>query len=362
MKKLILLLACLLGLFLTSCTDTTVEGCSDGYIEYEGKCYVDDRVEEPKEKEKEEETVEPEERHKMFEIVEGQTEYINVPYKRVDGVTQYLDIYYPNEIVEDMPVFVYVHGGGFLWGNKDLIDDTIRIDHVSYKDRLNELGFIFVSVEYTKSKGEDKTCLENQISDVKDAIKWVRLNNEDLSSSDENIGLWGLSAGGALALSAALNPDDNYDSFYPDISASVKYVIDFYGVTDIYDFYNFPNYPNLTSDKLTAEYNRVDGHINMSSQEESNYVAIKDFVEQHSPLYNYNETDVIISIYHGDADKIVFFDSNAQALYDRGVLKGNEIYLTKLEGKDHGFWWDTPQFYETLLNDVVEDVLEFSSK
>ena len=111
---------------------------------------------------------------------------------------------------------------------------------------------------------------------MKDAIKWVRLNHEDLSGSDENIGLWGLSAGGALALAAALNPDNRYDSYYPEISSEVKYVIDFYGVTDIYDFYNFANYSNLSSVDLNAEYGRVDGHINMSSNLESNYQEIKE--------------------------------------------------------------------------------------
>lgn len=360
-KTLILTIILVLTISLSACGNKETPTCDEGYILFEEKCYLDDTKKNQSVESPEEETpIEPEEKHKMFNLIEGQTEYFNVPYKRIDGVTQYMDIYFPENITEDMPVFIYVHGGGFLWGNKDLGNETHNINHVDYKNKFNDLGYIFISVEYQKVKNTNYPCLEGQISDVKDAIKWVKLNHEDLSSSDENIGLWGLSAGGALALAAALNPDENYESYYPEISSEVKYVIDFYGVTDIYAFYNVENYPNLSEKERNTEYWRVSTHTNLSSESPENFAEVKQYVDQHSPLHNYGKTDVKIAIHHGGSDKIVSFEQHAQTLFDKGIELGNEIYITKYDEKDHGFWWDTATFYESLLQKVVEDVLEFS--
>jgi len=57
---------------------------------------------------------------------------------------------------------------------------------------------------------------------------------------------------------------------------------------------------------------------------------------------------------------VVMFDSNAQTLFDRGTSLGNEVYLKSFNGKDHGFWWDTNEFYTGLLEQVIGDVLLFS--
>ena len=342
--------------------DTPIDTCEDGHSVIDGECVLDTPTLICEEGYIMEDNECIKEQHKMFEMNGDQREYFNVPYKRVDDVTQYLDIYFPDEITDDMPVFIYVHGGGFLWGNKDLINEDYRINHVSYKDRLNDLGYIFISVGYQKVQNNTYPCLEGQISDVKDAIKWVKRNHRDLHSSDENIGLWGLSAGGALALAAALNPDENYQTFYPEYSSEVRYVIDFYGITDIYDFYNIPNYPNLSESDRNTEYWRVKTHTNITSEDESNYPLIKAYVDRHSPLYNYTTTDTIIAIHHGNNDNQVSFEANAQTLYDTGILLGNDIYLTTYEGKGHGFWWDTEIFYYNLLEQVVSEVLLFSAE
>lgn len=295
----------------------------------------------------------------MFDI-NKKMEFINVPYKKVNGKEQYIDIYFPKQIKENMPVLIYVHGGGFLWYNKDLVNENHRINHTSYKDRLNSMGYIFISVEYRMTKDLQYPCLEGQISDVKDAIKWVKKNQGLIKCDPEKIGLWGLSAGGALALAAALNPDNSYQTSYPNYNSEVKYVIDFYGITDIYQFYNIENYSNMTLEDLDKEYYRIDTHTNISSKNIDNYKKIKEYVDQHSPLYNYGKTDIKIAIHHGNQDKQVSYEKNALPLYEKGMLLSNEIYLTTYHGKDHGFWWDTPDFYESLENRVIDEVENFT--
>ena len=161
-------------------------------------------------------------------------EFIDVLYKQVGDEKLYLDLYFPTQIVDNMSVFVYVHGGGFLWYDKSIVDETFRINHTSYKNRLLEHNFLFVSVEYRRDKVDEYSCVEAQIEDVKDAIKWIKKHADALHCNPNNIGLWGLSAGGALALGAAYNSDSLYThTIYPHISSSVSYVIDFYGISDI---------------------------------------------------------------------------------------------------------------------------------
>ena len=100
--------------------------------------------------------------------------YENIEYKK----GSYLDIYYPNEIKENMPVIIYIHGGGFLWYDKNLVDEDHRINHVSYKNRLNKLGYVFISIGYTmkKSKMMDDILLSYQIADCKDAVRYIKDN------------------------------------------------------------------------------------------------------------------------------------------------------------------------------------------
>lgn len=94
---------------------------------------------------------------------------------------------------------VYVHGGGWAYGDRAMNPQRI----------LAEAGFFTVSISYRLS---DVAPHPAQIHDVKAAIRWVRAHAEEYGVDPARIGIWGHSAGGHLsALAATTNDDPAYE-------------------------------------------------------------------------------------------------------------------------------------------------------
>lgn len=287
---------------------------------------------------------------------------LDVEYKQYKNESLCLDIYLPSNDSTNRPVFVYIHGGGFLWYDKTLVDADHRINHVKYRDTLLDHGFAFISVEYRKEKMTEYPCLIGQIEDVKDAIIWIKQHAKDYGLNPQNMGLWGLSAGGALALAAALNPDENYNLSSDTITSEVSYVIDFYGITDIVNFYKLHKLSEVDLEEFEKIQDLVYRHANVRVTNEHDIDAVKQVVDPHSPIYNITPNNLFISIYHGTEDHQVDFEANAKEFYNKSLSCGNDVTLHTYENKDHGFWWDTKAFYDALQDAVIKDVLTFSSK
>lgn len=91
------------------------------------------------------------------------------------------------------PLVVFVHGGGWVWGNLDTHDAICR--------RLSlASGAAVAAVDYRLSP---ETIRDGQIDDVSGALEWVWTESARLGLDGGRIALCGDSAGGALALAAA---------------------------------------------------------------------------------------------------------------------------------------------------------------
>lgn len=113
-------------------------------------------------------------------------------YKTVDGHEIKANIFLP-QTNGLLPVVVYFHGGGFIFGNRDqgLNNDL--------KERLLSENFAVVSADYRLAP---ETKLNEILTDVRDIIKWLRLNGSQQFNVDTSwIAVVGGSAGGYLALS-----------------------------------------------------------------------------------------------------------------------------------------------------------------
>lgn len=92
------------------------------------------------------------------------------------------------------PVVVFVHGGGWVWGNLDTHDAICR--------RLSlASGAAVAAVDYRLSP---ETTRDGQIDDISGALDWLRTESGRLGLDGGRLALCGDSAGGALALAAAL--------------------------------------------------------------------------------------------------------------------------------------------------------------
>ena len=104
-----------------------------------------------------------------------------------------LDIYVPGRS-QGRPVLVYVHGGGWIIGN--------RRDVYSIPDFAARLGMILVSVDYRKLPS---TSVPWQAKDVAQGINWVRANIARYGGDPAKMIVLGYSAGAHLAALTVLD-------------------------------------------------------------------------------------------------------------------------------------------------------------
>lgn len=141
-----------------------------------------------------------------------------------------LDLYLP-WTNEWNPGMVYIHGGGWISGDKDGRPDSLGLME-KYAIRMATHGYVGANINYRLSTAVD---FPKMTQDVNAAIKWLRQNAHTYNIDSEQIGVLGASAGGHLAALAGVT-DDNptfQPSGYPaDISSDVQAVVSHYGFYD----------------------------------------------------------------------------------------------------------------------------------
>ncbi len=105
-----------------------------------------------------------------------------------------LNIVRPKGISEKLPVFIFVHGGGWVLG-----------DYPTHKRMVRDLvvlsGYVAVFVNYTRTPD---AVYPQQINEVYAALKWVAENGEEINVDGTRLAIVGNSAGGNLATAASL--------------------------------------------------------------------------------------------------------------------------------------------------------------
>jgi len=114
--------------------------------------------------------------------------WFDVPYAD-RSEAQKLDIYIPNTGEGPFAVFVTIHAGGWLSGDKG---DALNLH---FLEALNR-DYALVCINYRLSHEAQFPC---QIYDCKAAIRFIRANAREYHLDGNYIGVWGASAGGYLA-------------------------------------------------------------------------------------------------------------------------------------------------------------------
>ena len=133
----------------------------------------------------------------IFSRQQSYDEHVFV-YKVVQGHEIKANIFIP-KTGHKHPVFVYFHGGGFIFGNRD-----IGLP-VALRDKLLAHDYAVVSADYRLAP---ETKLAGITEDVRDVVIWIRENGAKQFHIDEDkIAVSGGSAGGYLAITAGYNVD-----------------------------------------------------------------------------------------------------------------------------------------------------------
>jgi len=241
-------------------------------------------------------------------------DYTEVEYKNTNGVPLTLDIFNAKkEVKNGSPVIIYVHGGSWVYGDKEIPDAISPL-----LDAFREEGYAIISTSYELMRGEEN--FNKQISDVKDTIRWVHKNKDEYNLNENKIGIIGASSGAHLSLMAAYSSNDDFvdDEELKNYSSSIKYLIDFFGPTDL---------NTLDMNNVNWDLEQIINSVGDNKEEVLNKYSPINYVDKNEP------STLII---HSRKDSIVPY-KNAERLYEELISKNNKANIITLEGATHDF-------------------------
>ena len=121
-------------------------------------------------------------------------QFANIAYDTVDE-RQKMDIYLPNNQTIHAPTVVYIHGGGWIGGDKiEVASSKMGVDKMIA--RLLDNGYAVVSVDYRFAPDYPMPA---QTDDVTKAFEFILKNGQKYGIDTSRLAVMGESAGGHLA-------------------------------------------------------------------------------------------------------------------------------------------------------------------
>jgi len=139
-----------------------------------------------------------------------------------------LDMYEPaNDRASSRPAIVWVHGGGYIGGDKAAGPAVIMAPIFA------KLGYVFVSINYrfltahgcNATNGIAADCYAaavGAIHDAQAAVRWLRANAAQYRIDSDRIGIGGESAGAITATGVGIYADQPGDSGNPGYASNVQ--------------------------------------------------------------------------------------------------------------------------------------------
>ncbi len=250
--------------------------------------------------------------------------YKDLEYTRVGDSSLLLDLYYPKAADNPVPVVVWVHGGGWKNGSKDICPATWLVEH----------GYAVASVNY---RLVDQAQWPAQMDDCRAAIRWLRTNADGFQLDADRIAAWGGSAGGHLV--ALLGTLDAPAGENP--SSRVQAVCDWYGPTDLLSMpANVLGNGRTLEDLASSNGAKLLGKTVRDDPE---------LAKQASALYHVSPDDPPFLIMHGEEDPAVPLDQSSRlyaALQDSKVASKLHV----VAGAGHGGKeFQTPDIRQTIV-------------
>jgi acetyl esterase/lipase len=234
----------------------------------------------------------------------GATTHRDIPYcGDSSGSQQQLDLYVPKSGTAAHPLVVFIHGGG--WSRGDKTDPIVS----AYGPAIVKQGDALASVNYRLAP---HYTYPTQDQDVACAISYLYGHAAGYGLDRSRLALFGASAGGQLAAYAALATADQGQPWH----ASLRGVIDFYGISDLT---KLP--PRFPSDLSTRHFLGPEG---------------ADHSVAASPVTYTSQSAPPFLIFHGDEDQRVPLAQSQELARDLQA-GGNTATLVVVSHAGHGF-------------------------
>jgi acetyl esterase/lipase len=239
-------------------------------------------------------------------------DWSDVTYCSPAGAAQKLDLYLPHDADSGLwPVLVYVHGGGFVGGDKRKGSGLTDIPAMVAR------GYAVAAINYRLTRDDRFPAA---IQDVKCAIRFLRAGSRVYNLDPTRVGIWDGSAGGNLAPLAGLaGPDAGFEAGqYLDQSSAVRAVADMFGPTDL----TAPDFNRLQRYLLNRAFGTTDAS-------DPTLVAA-------SPVNYAHAGAPPFLILHGTQDTAVPL-SQSQRFHGRLLAAGADAQLIVVSNANHNF-------------------------
>jgi acetyl esterase/lipase len=224
------------------------------------------------------------------------------------------------------PLVVWVHGGGFMFGDRRWLPETFRPNSVF--DALLEAGLAVATIDYRHAL---EAPFPAQLQDAKAAVRYLRAFADELGISTEKVGAMGESAGGhvvaALGLTAhRADLEGSHGVAGP--SSAVDVVVDWYGVSDLSTMPRRTPPPHI-AEKLPAE-------LLVPPEDQLTRGLTGAALADASPITHVTPDAPPFLLVHGTADWLVPYAQSEQ-LHAALTAAGVEARLVPVDGAQHIF-------------------------
>jgi acetyl esterase/lipase len=249
----------------------------------------------------------------LLQETSGFTVQTDVAYLNDSSPYHKLDVYLPNTS-GPFPAIIYIHGGGWVQGNKSELSDVAQL----YAKR----GIAGFSIDYTLAKTNQSAWPQN-IEDVIAALSFIKQNAAIYHIDVDRIAVLGSSAGGQLAsLVGTLQGNESFLSstdFNGTLHNQVCLVMNYDGVEDLeYVGQNSTININLLINIINSQFGGVTYTQNASLWREA------------SPVTYISADDPAFIFVHGAEDRIVPIQV-AQSFNSKLQAAGVETYFIQIE-------------------------------
>lgn len=240
------------------------------------------------------------------------------------GVENSMDVYLPEgRSKEKTPLFVYIHGGGWISGDKNEILSFKPLIEFSFPD------YAIISLNYSLlnlATGEGQ--FPDQENDIIDAINYIVSKTDEWDVSSEII-LAGASAGGHLAL---------LHSYKHQEVGNIKAALALFPPTDLASLYDFNT---ITKQGL---------QVLLSGTPESQ----PDAYAASSPTTFVTPSSVPTVFFHGTSDTVVPV-SQSEMLATKLEENNVNFYYEAIPGEGHGLEFGS---YAQVIQKAAEFIKE----
>ena len=237
----------------------------------------------------------------IFELVDVQAP------TRAGSVT--VRVYRPSQ-ANDLPVLMYLHGGGFAIGDLDFHDEYLR-------NLANAADIVIASVDYRLAPEHPYPA---GLDDCVDVWNWLQTGPAEVPGDVNRLGVGGDSAGGALSFALALRARD-------EGSRVPKVVLTAYGTTEM----RVSNPELGTEEECLLTNEDCEWYWDMYTSNPAQRAEPYCNVAEATDLSNLGANLVITAEYDPTRDATETYARRLEAA-------GNTVTLTRYDGELHGFF------------------------